>query len=79
MFTSNHTGADPAAKPIPTEFVATLTVSSAGTNAHSTIQDMHHGIGDLAAAPASGDAGSDLAGATGPCSHIRGYDCVFLL
>ena len=54
-------------------------VRSAGTDAHSTIQDRHRGIGDLDAAPASGDAGSGLVGATGPRSQRLGYDYIFLL
>ena len=81
-FTSNHTGADAAAQANTQgvgEFVATLTVRSTDTNAHSTTQDRDHGIGDLAAVPASGDAGSGLMGATGPRSQRLGYDCVFLL
>ena len=82
MFTSNHTSGNPAA-PANThgvgELVAMLIVRSAGTDAHSTTQDRHHGIGDLAAAPASGVAGYGLAGATRPRSRRLGYDCVFLL
>ena len=54
----------PPPKPIPTD-----TVMSAGTDAHSTTQDRHHGIGDLAAAPDSGLADAQR----------LGYDCVFLL
>ena len=76
-FTSNHTSASSASQADTQgvgEFVATLTVRSAGTDAHSTTQYRHHGIGDLAAASASWVAGSWLADATGPRSQRLGCD-----
>ena len=69
--TSNSTGADTAT---PTEtqrvinFAEMTTVRSAGPDADTAAPDWDGGSGSLVAAPASGDAGYGLTGATGSCS-----------
>ena len=68
MSTSHRTGADTAA---PAEahrvgdFAETTTVRSAGSDADTATPDRYCESGSLVAAPASGDAGYGLAGATG--------------
>ena len=80
MLSSNHTGADTTAPPNTHrdgDSAGTPTVWSAGTNTATT--DWDYGNGNLAAAPASGNTGSDLAVATGSASQGLDYDSVFFL
>ena len=84
MLTSNRTGAD-TATPADTHryrtFVGAPTVRTASTDADTATSDWDYRNGNLAAALASRNAGSNLAVTTGSSSGSQrlDYDGVFVL
>ena len=80
MLAFNRNGADTAIPPSTHrdgDFAGMSTVKSAGTGANTAAPDRHYGNGNLAVAPASGNAGSGIA--PGFDSQGLDYDSVFFL